>query len=293
VTAPRRTVPVRPPVWDEPIRWHDVTTVLPGRQPNPGRFVRWIERVVIAAAIGLACLVLVAGWSSDGGRNVLRGIAAMSGGIAVFALTIPVAFTTCRAIPLERVRGMLDSLRLTALTPVEILDQKWRAALAMSRPFFLIACVAWGVFVIAGGLHPAGALLLIAATAANRYLAASVGLWVGISVSTPARAVGRLLGLAVLYAYLVAFALVPLNRPGSDWRPWYFILVPPAGQAVVGAAFEPQIAGRKWTPDVVLLTAQAGMVFCAVASRLAWRSACRRFDRMMTPQPDGEGRRAA
>jgi hypothetical protein len=292
-TTPRRIVPVRPPVWDEPIFWHDVTTVLPGRQPNPGRFVRWMERIVIAAAIGLACLVLVAGWSSDGGRKVMREIAAMSGGIAVIALTIPVAFTTCRAIPRERVRGMLDSLRLTALTPAEILGQKWKAALAMTRPFFLIACVAWGLFVLAGGLHPAGAALLIAATAANRYLAASVGLWLGHSASTSARAVGRLLVFGVLYAYLIQLPAGLASLIGVNPRPIVFGLLPPVGQAVAGAAFEPRIAGRGWGPGVVMVTAASGFLFCAVASRLAWASACRRFDRTMTPEPDGAGRKGA
>jgi ABC-type Na+ efflux pump permease subunit len=227
----------RPGVSDRPVLWYERmhTAAAGARRFGPRA---WVWAWVVLGLIGVwVCTDIRTG------RTLDWALTRATGPLTLALVTIPTGWRASRALARERERQTLDGLRLTELTPSEIVLQKWWAAvLAGARALAFVAglwAVAFAAAVVRGETgrwvaeHGPVVAFGLGTAAANGLMAASLGQLTSVVSRTQAQATGRLFWWSAAWAAVVAAAWV------YDWvgyRTSYLLLVafPPAAQGLAG-----------------------------------------------------------
>jgi hypothetical protein len=266
----------RPPVGDMPVYWWQLYGSLSRAQLKaiaaltPRRYVV-IGMVSLALFVGLR--LAISGW---GIAQFWRGFVSLFLWVVTLGILLAPVFRAARSVARERVAGTLDDLRLTALTPRDVLYEKWLGCAASDLPLFLIVATVAAAAVLTGLLHPLSLVGLAIALPVYCGSGAAIGLYFSVRAANPARAVRNM----VLVAIPVGYALWSLIAIFGCWLedgPASAIAFPPVATVLVLFAGVGNLSLREWVQGVagVLL----GVLLYARLGRAAWRAAVRRFER--------------
>ena len=208
VPQPHRVAPPRPPVTDEPVRWWTMVRVGVWSS-KPERPATWFEcgiAFLIALAVFIGCRVLGGAMDRFFGRPAVdpsSDVFAVWVGLIVGAVAglglLGVVRRAATVIPAERNGETLDALRLSDLTPGEVVRQAHAGSVARFRRLYWLLAMVPLAAVMTGFLPPLPVIL--AALVVGRFAAPTLASWalaLSARATTPTRgmrnAVGGFLG---------------------------------------------------------------------------------------------------
>jgi ABC-type transport system involved in multi-copper enzyme maturation permease subunit len=211
---PVRAVARRPPVGEMPVYWWQRYGALGPRRIKLVTGLtarRYVGIGLVAVVVFVAVRAVDAVWPAGPDRVVQSW--RMWTATALWAMTcaamFPPAFRAAWSVARERAAGTLDPLRLTELTPRDILFQKWLGSAASVLPLVLAIMTIAAAGVLTGFVHPltlAGLAIVVPVTCG---VGAAVGLFFSVTATTPGKAVRNMLLAAVVLGQGVVFAFPP------------------------------------------------------------------------------------
>jgi hypothetical protein len=232
---------------------------------------------VVVGLMSLATFVGLRLGFSGKGAQFLRGLVSSVLWLVTLGIFLAPVFRAVGSVARERVAGTLDGLRLTALTPRDVLYEKWLGCATSELPLFLILASAAPAAVLTGLLHPVSLVGLAVALPVYCASGAAIGLYFSVRATTPGRAVRNM----VLVAIPVGYVLAALTRlPGGPWMNDGVAAAttfPPIATGLILFAGVERFSPREWFQGVVCVS--LGVLLYAGVGWAAWRAAVRRFER--------------
>jgi ABC-type Na+ efflux pump permease subunit len=278
-----RPVPDRPPVGSLPVYWWERYGGLTrGQIWVLGRMTpTWYVAVGVLAAVVLLAVRAADPYWVYGPDKLAKAVQMFFNiglGMVCAMVYFTVAVRAVRSVARERAADTLDGLRLTALTPRDILFEKWLAAVRADGPVYLTCLTVAAAGVATGNVHPAGLLGLAVCVPVYAGSTAAVGLYFSVRASNAVRAARNMVVICGPILYVVGSWAVTASGRLESPIPAMVAIPPVATGAGLALGFE--TAGP--TSEVVVqgvVGVVAGMAVYAGIGWLAWRRAVDRFER--------------
>jgi hypothetical protein len=196
--------------------------------------------------------------------------------MASWILVSTPALRAAGSIARERSADTLDGLRLAALTPGDVLYQKWLGCAAADWPMSATLGVCAAAAVAVRFLHPVALLGMLVELPVYIGASAAIGLYFSVRAANPSLAVRNLI-LSTL-AVLGTLVFLASQLPGRSSMFVLPAILPPASITITLFADE---MSRGTSTDTVVGEAAAivvGMLLYAGYGRLLWLAAVRRFE---------------
>jgi ABC-type transport system involved in multi-copper enzyme maturation permease subunit len=275
---------LRPPVGDRPVVWWELyggrsrRELQLARWFTPRRFV-WIGVVTFAALLGARAADPY--WVYGPDRLARAAQMALTIALWVFAwiLILSPAFVAVRGVAKERAADTLDGLLLTALTPEDILAEKWLGAVAAGTGLYVLMLTLAAAGVLAGFVHPFGFVGLAVSVPVFAGSTAAIGLLFSVWCTTPAKAMRNM--TLICGGALYVFGSVAGMFTGLLRSPIPALAAFPPAAAGVGLVLGFDERGEVTAWDLIqgALGVVGGMAVYGAVGWLAWRTAVARFDR--------------
>lgn len=280
---------LRPSVGDWPVYWWQrYGEMKPGRAIQilmPTRWAYFRAGIVFVSLFVFTYLLdLLWPWGRNQVTNVVEGLTlfALWGGTLMTML--PALFRGAAAIARERTTDTLDSLRLTALEPRDVLFQKWLGCATVDLPLFKMMMTFAAAGTLTGYVHPLSLTGLALVGPIYVGSAAAIGLYFSVRAATPGRAVRNmvLIGGGVLYLLGTLAASRAFGRHGEVRAA---VVVPPmvtgmiiaAGPALRDERRVARSAGASGDVERAAAVCVVGPLLWGAVGWAAWRAAVRRF----------------
>jgi ABC-type transport system involved in multi-copper enzyme maturation permease subunit len=271
----------RPPVGELPVYWWQRYGGLTRQQLTllayltPRRYGLLFVGCVVALVMVRALDTLLPyppGWISE----VFQGLIPGSLGMASWILMASPALRAAGSVARERSADTLDALRLTALTPGDVLYQKWLGCAVADWPMLATLGVCAAAAVVMRFLHPVALLGMLVELPVYIGASAAIGLFFSVRAANPSQAVRYLILSAV--AVLGTLVLLASQLPDRLSMLALTVVLPPAGITITLLVSE---ASRGVSNERVVGEAAAivmGMILYAAYGRLLWLAAVRRLE---------------
>jgi hypothetical protein len=244
---------------------------------TPGKYV--------AIGIGTAALLLAARaadpywvYGPDKLYSTVRGGFTFALWIATMVMMLAPAMRTVRGVAKERSADTLDGLRLTALTPRDILYEKWLGAVSADLPLYFMTLTLAVAGVVTGTVHPVGVVGLAVTVPVFAGSAAAVGLYFSVRAANPSNATRNLVLIVGAGLYVFGSLAGALSAALNSPAPVVAAFPPAAAGAGLALGFH---EGGRVGGEVIhgAIGVVGGLALYAGLGWLAWRAAADRFDR--------------